>query len=95
MPAKRELTMRQIRELLRLSHEGVGVREIARRLGVALSTIHDNLHRLSVNPTPSCQRILARSRCDPGRQVPPRNASSVSIKNRLYEDPVIICGNSD
>lgn len=46
MAAKRELTMRQIRELLRLSQEGVGVREIARRLGVARSTIHDNLNRL-------------------------------------------------
>jgi IS30 family transposase len=43
MPAKRELTMRQIRELIRLDHEGVGAREIGRRLGVARSTVQDNL----------------------------------------------------
>jgi IS30 family transposase len=46
MAVKRELTVRQIRELLRLSQEGVGVRDIARRLGVARSTIHDNLNRI-------------------------------------------------
>jgi transposase len=45
MPAKRELTMRQIRQLLRLDHDGVSGREIGRRLGVARSTIQDYLHR--------------------------------------------------
>jgi transposase len=45
MPAKRELTMRQLRYLLRLHHEGVSTREIGRRLGVARSTIQDNLKR--------------------------------------------------
>jgi transposase len=45
MPAKRELTMRQIRELLRLSHEGCSVRDMACRYGVARSTIQDNLKR--------------------------------------------------
>jgi transposase len=45
MPAKRELTMRQLRHLLRLHHEGVSAREIGRRLGVARSTIQDNLKR--------------------------------------------------
>lgn len=45
MPAKRELTMRQIRQLLRLDHDGVSAREIGRRLGVARSTIQDYLHR--------------------------------------------------
>jgi transposase len=44
MPAKRELTMRQIRELIRLDHEGVGAREIGRRLGIARNTVQDNLH---------------------------------------------------
>jgi len=39
MPAKRELTMRQFRHLLRLHHEGVSAREIGRHLGVARSTI--------------------------------------------------------
>ena len=45
MPAKRELSMRQLRTLLRLSHDGVGAREIRRRLGVARSTVQDNLKR--------------------------------------------------
>ena len=45
MPAKRELSMRQLRTLLRLHHGGVSAREIGRRLGVARSTIQDNLKR--------------------------------------------------
>ena len=45
MPAKRELTMRQLRQMLRLHHEGVSRREIGRTLGVARSTIQDNLNR--------------------------------------------------
>src|SRR5271165_3812401 len=45
MPAKRELSMRQLRQLLRLHHDGVSAREIGRRLGVARSTIQDNLKR--------------------------------------------------
>ena len=45
MPARRELTMRQLRQMLRLHHEGLGAREIGRRLGVARSTIQDNLKR--------------------------------------------------
>ena len=44
MPAKRELSMRP-RHLLRLHHDGVSAREIGRRLGVARSTIQDNLKR--------------------------------------------------
>jgi hypothetical protein len=46
MPAKRELTMRQIRQLIHLDHEGVGAREIGRRLGLARSTVQDNLQRV-------------------------------------------------
>jgi DNA-binding MarR family transcriptional regulator len=46
MPAKRELTMRQLRQMLRLHHDGLGAREIGRRLGVARSTIQDNLKRV-------------------------------------------------
>lgn len=46
MPAKRELTMRQIRQLLRLHHEGVGAREIGRTLRIARSTVQDNLDRV-------------------------------------------------
>jgi IS30 family transposase len=45
MPAKRELTIRQLRQILRLYHQGVSAREIGRRLGVARSTIQDNLKR--------------------------------------------------
>src|SRR5271157_2700271 len=45
MPAKRELTMRQLRHLLRLHHDGVSAREIGRLLGVARSTIQDSLKR--------------------------------------------------
>ncbi len=45
MPAKRELTMRQIRYVLRLASDGVSAREIARMLGVACSTVQDNLKR--------------------------------------------------
>ena len=45
MPAKRELTMRQIRQTLRLAGDGISAREIARMLGVARSTIQDNLKR--------------------------------------------------
>ncbi len=47
MPAKRELSMRQLRQLLRLHHGGLSAREIGRRLGVARSTIQDNLKRLT------------------------------------------------
>src|SRR6202049_266372 len=45
MPAKRELTMRQLQYMWRLTHEGVSAREIGRTLGVARSTIQDNLRR--------------------------------------------------
>ncbi len=45
MPARRELTMRQIRQMLRLAHDGVSSREIGRTLGIARSTVQDNLAR--------------------------------------------------
>ena len=45
MPAKRELSMRQLRHLLRLRHGGVSAREIGRLLGVARSTIQEYLKR--------------------------------------------------
>ncbi|MBK1693106.1 IS21 family transposase, partial [Ectothiorhodospira mobilis] len=48
MPAKRELTMRQIRYTLRLASEGISARAIGRMLGVARSTIQDNLKRAQV-----------------------------------------------
>ncbi len=48
MPAKRELTMRQIRYTLRLASEGISARQSGRLLGVARSTIQDNLKRAQV-----------------------------------------------
>ncbi|MER9158376.1 IS21 family transposase [Mesorhizobium sp. M0778] len=45
MPSKRRLTMRHIRQMLRLSAGGTSVREIAVMLGIARSTVQDNLDR--------------------------------------------------
>ena len=45
MPARGELTMRQIRQMLRLARDGVSTRKIGQRLGIARSTVHDNLDR--------------------------------------------------
>ena len=45
MPAKRKLTMRQLRQMLRLARDGASSREIARVLGVARSTVQENLRR--------------------------------------------------
>ena len=72
MPAKRELTMRQLRYMLRLHHDGVSAREIGRTLGVARSTIQDNLRRAQASgigwPVPAEltddileQRLFART----------------------------------
>ena len=72
MPAKRELTMRQLRYMLRLHHDGVSARKIGRTLGVARSTIRDNLRRAQASgitwPLPPEltddvleQRLFARS----------------------------------
>src|SRR6201995_5236628 len=46
MPAERT-TMRQVREVLRLTTAGVGLNEIARRVGVAPSTVRLTLKRLA------------------------------------------------
>ena len=43
--AKRKLTMRQLRQMLRLARDGASSREIARVLGVARSTVQENLKR--------------------------------------------------
>lgn len=47
MPAKRELTMRSIRQIVRLSAERISAREMGRRLGVARSTAQDYLKRIA------------------------------------------------
>jgi transposase len=48
MPAKRRLTMRQLRQMLRLAGSGTSSREIAVMLGVARSTVQDNLKRAAM-----------------------------------------------
>ena len=79
MPARRGLTMRQLRQMLRLHHDGVSAREIGRTLGVARSTIQDNLERARTAgigwPLPAEwsdevleQRLFARSGVKPGRR---------------------------
>jgi len=79
MPARRELTMRQLRQMLRLHHDGVSAREIGRTLGVARSTIQNNLERARNAgigwPLPAEwsdivleQRLLARSGVKPGQR---------------------------
>ena len=45
MPARRMLTMRHLRRIMRLHHEGASAREIARVVGVARSTVQDALKR--------------------------------------------------
>ena len=47
MPAQRELTMRQIRQVIRLSAEKISARELGRQLGVARSTAQDYLARIA------------------------------------------------
>ena len=79
MPAKRELTMRHIRQMLRLHHDGVGPRPIARALGIARTTVQDNLERARAAgltwPLPDDltddvleQRLFARGGVKPGRR---------------------------
>ncbi len=79
MPARRELTMQQLRQMLRLHHDGVSAREIGRTLGVARSTIQDNLERARVAgiswPLPAEwtdefveQRLFVRAGVKPGRR---------------------------
>jgi transposase len=79
MPANRELTMRQIRQMLRLHYERVGDRQIARTLGIARSTVQDNLKRAFKAgvtwPVPAewtddvlDHRLFARGGVKPGRR---------------------------
>src|SRR5467141_1456208 len=90
MPARRELTMRQLRQMLRLHHDGVSAREIGRTLGVARSTIQDNLERARTAgigwPLPAEwsdevleQRLFARSGCIAVR-LPKRDGSYTRAK---------------
>jgi transposase len=45
MPARRTLTMRHLRRIMRLHHEGASAREIVRAVGMARSTVQDALKR--------------------------------------------------
>lgn len=45
MPGKRTLTMRQLRHLLCLIHGGTSTREVCRILGLARSTVQDDVRR--------------------------------------------------
>ncbi len=45
MPQRRKLTMRQLRQMLRLNADGVSVRDISVMLGIARSTVQDNIER--------------------------------------------------
>ncbi len=45
MPAKRRLIMRQLRQMLRLAGSGTSSRDIAAIVGIASSTVQDNLKR--------------------------------------------------
>ncbi len=47
MPTRKELTMRQIKQMLHLARDGASSREIGRTLGIARSTVQDNLTRAS------------------------------------------------
>ncbi len=79
MPARRELTMRHSRQMLRLRHEGVSEREIGRTLGIARSTVRDALERARTAgiawPVPAEwtddilePRLFARGGIKPGRR---------------------------
>ena len=45
MPARRTLTMRQLRRILRLHHEGNSTRDIVRVTGIARTTVQRALER--------------------------------------------------
>lgn len=89
MPARRELTMRQIKQMLRLARDGVSSREIGRTLGIARSTVQDNLARASaagltwplgpeVTDAVLEQRLFARAGVKQGmRRLPEPDWSSV------------------
>lgn len=79
MPAKRKLTMRQMRLVLRLDASGMNSGEIGRTVGVARSTIQDALRRAKAAglrwPLPDTMtdavleaRLFAKSGAQPGQR---------------------------
>ena len=90
MPAKRELSMRQLRHLLRLHHGGVSAREIGRRLGVARSTVQDNPKRASTPEAEAAERFLAAMGVPSGRttfEARSRNTSENAMLTRDLVSP--------
>src|SRR3954468_3834421 len=81
MPAER-IAMRQVRDVLRLNAAGISGNEIARRVGVASSTVRLTLKRLTAaglgwplpaemtDPAPEAQRFTAAAK----KQGPRRRA---------------------
>jgi hypothetical protein len=98
MPAKKRLTMRQLRALLRLKHGGARLsdRTIACRIGVARSTIQEYLARVEaaglswslpddVTDEALERRLFPRSGCRPGfrRWVEPDRMSLLLINKKV------------
>ncbi|WP_306051595.1 IS21 family transposase [Oceaniradius stylonematis] len=94
MPAKRRLTMRQLRQMLRLVGDGTSTRDIALTLGVARSTIQDNLKRAAAAglswPLPGDltdhvieDRLFSRAGVKPGlRRRPEPNWAELALELR-------------
>ena len=92
MPAKRRLTMRQLRQMLRLSRSGASARDIALTLGVARSTVQDNLKRAAATglswPLPGeltddalAGKLFARAGVKPGmRRRPEPNWAELVVE---------------
>ena len=92
MPAKRRLTMRQLRLMLRLAGDGTSSREIAQMLGIARSTVQDNLKRAEAAglswPLPSDltddaleNRLFARAGVRQGlRRLPEPNWADLALE---------------
>jgi hypothetical protein len=91
MPARRELSMCQLRQMLRLARDGVSARTIGRTLGVARSTVQDNLKRAAAAgltwPLPAAisdavleQRLFARAGV--------RLCSASSVESRASSYPI-------
>ena len=69
--------MRQLRQMLRLHHDGMRTREIARSLGAARSTIQDNLKRATAA----------------GLRWPlPADLTDHELERRLFERPGVTLG---
>ncbi|GHE81555.1 hypothetical protein GCM10019059_44360 [Camelimonas fluminis] len=96
MPKKRKLTMRELRQMLRLAHGGVSAREIGRVLGIARSTVQDNLGRAAQTgltwPLPAeltddalAGRLFTRSGVKTGqrRRAEPEKAPTAAARSRF------------